>query len=403
MRILIISQLYPSKRHPSSGIFFYNLIKSLLDYPVKILLINPRPYFPSLIAFFKKSLNKWKLDPYEYRRDNLTILRPFLPLLPGNHFTAINGLIWPHILFYLLRKNGYLRPDIIIGYNLLPEGLTAVQLSTRFHTKSVCWVIGSDIHDFAKANLLNKYLTKYELQEANLVLTESDELKRSSITYVNAKSNLHTFYKGIDIQNFKINYAREKLIEQLDLKSDRKYILFVGRLIREKGIVELTKAFVEIADFFPSVDLIFLGEEIQKQEIIAILKQNRVVSRVYFRGIITHQMVSKFMYVSDMLVLPSWAEGLPNVVMEAMASGLPVIATHVGGIPEILEHRKTGLLIQPKCVEDIRNAVCTLLNNEKLRQSLATAAQKLIKDKFDVQKNTKTLYSMLTALINQSI
>ncbi|MFQ5486691.1 MAG: glycosyltransferase [Desulfobacterales bacterium] len=101
------------------------------------------------------------------------------------------------------------------------------------------------------------------------------------------------------------------------------------------------------------------------------------------------------MKISDVLIFPSWSEGLPNVVMEAMAAGLPVVASGVGGIPEILENGVNGLLVPPRNVQSLITATGRMLNDKKLSQDCIRNAKRLIRERFDVKKNVDELCTLL--------
>ena len=123
-------------------------------------------------------------------------------------------------------------------------------------------------------------------------------------------------------------------------------ILFVGRLVPVKGVSVLLGAFGHIASAFPDATLTIVGDGPDRAELQAKAAKLGLDNRVAFTGALSQQQVAARMATSDLFVLPSFAEGLPVVLMEAMASGLPVIATPVAGIPELVEDRVTGRLVE---------------------------------------------------------
>ena len=149
------------------------------------------------------------------------------------------------------------------------------------------------------------------------------------------------------------------------------------------------------------MNLILIGEEVEKEKLNAILRRKGIFDKVILKGITPYREVAYYMKVSELLVLPTWAEGLPNVVMEAMAIGLPVVATDVGGIPEVLENEVTGLSVPAKNVAKLTEAIIRMMEDRTLREACIAKAKKLIFDKFDVKKNANQLYELLVELKNK--
>jgi glycosyltransferase involved in cell wall biosynthesis len=288
--------------------------------------------------------------------------------------------------------------EILLGYNMIPEGITAVRLAKIFKLPVAFWAIGSDVNDFATYNHINYSLSKKCIEQSNLVITESKDLE-NKIKQLSIKgTKVQTFYKGIDISNFQNLPSKNIMIERLQLSPQKKYILFIGRLVYDKGIYELAEAFVTITKKYPDFDLILIGEEIEKEELMRKFEEIGVLDRVFLKGIVPYKEIANYMNISDLLVLPTWAEGLPNVVMEAMAVGLPVVATNVGGIPEVLENGVTGLSVPVKNVKKLTEAVIKMLENKSLRENCIKNAKNLICEKFDVRKNVHQLYNLLQEL-----
>jgi teichuronic acid biosynthesis glycosyltransferase TuaC len=401
MRILVISQMFPCKRHPTSAIFFANLLKELAKKVDEVIVITPRPYIPKFLTKIKKGWAKWYLDPMVSKRNGIGIIRPYVLTLRGISFLGINSLLWQCSLFNVVRNLIKTRKiEILLGYNMIPEGITAVRLAKIFKLPVGFWAIGSDVNDFAKYNQLDHCLIKKCIEKSDIIITESKDLEKKIIQLSTKSLNVKTFYKGIDVSNFQNLPPKDTFLKELQLNPDKRYILFVGRLIYDKGIYEIAHTFVTVAKKYPDLDLILIGEEIEKEKLIGKFIEAGVLNRVLFKGIVPYKEIAYFMKISDLLVLPTWAEGLPNVVMEAMAIGLPVVATDVGGIPEVLENGVTGLSVPVKNVEKLTEAVIKMLENKSLRENCVKNAKKLIYEKFDVKKNVLQLYSLLEKVRN---
>jgi glycosyltransferase involved in cell wall biosynthesis len=377
------------------------MLKELSSKVDNLVVVTPRPYIPKFLSRMRKRWARWYIDPMASKQDGLEIIRPYVLTLRGISFEGINGLLWQYSLYNLIKKLSKKRKfDIIIGHNALPEGIAAGRLAKMFNLPSVIWCIGSDINDFAKYNFLNNYLTKKCIEKSTLVLTTSKDLGNKVKKFSNKSIQVKTFYRGIDLSNFQNIPPRCSLLKELQLNPDKRYILFVGRLIYDKGIYELAEAFDIVARRHTDFNLIVIGEEIEKEKLETKFKNYGVLHRVLFKGIIPHKEVAYYMRISDLLILPTWAEGLPNVVMEAMATGLPVIASEVGGIPEVLENGVTGLSVPAKNVEKLTEAIIKMIEDKDLRENCIRNAKELIQEKFDVKKNAVKFKLILDSLIN---
>ena len=188
-------------------------------------------------------------------------------------------------------------------------------------------------------------------------------------------------------------------MKEMGIDESRNYMLFVGRVMREKGIFELAQSFNAIAIKYPDYDMIILGEAAETDDVKKCFESDQIMKRVHFKGIVSYDDVARYMQISDLLVFPSWSEGLPNVVVEAMAAGLPVVATNVGGIPEILKNGVTGLSVPARDTARLTDAVFTMIEDDKLRQKCINNARDLVMNNFDVKKNTTRLYELLQDVV----
>ncbi|MCP4370831.1 MAG: glycosyltransferase family 4 protein [Deltaproteobacteria bacterium] len=401
MKILVISQMFPCKRHPTSAIFFANLMKELAPKIDELIIVTPRVYIPKFLIKFNKRWRKWYLDPVSSKENGMEILRPYSLFLRGVKFGGINGILIQYSLSRFLKNLVKTRKiELILGYNMIPEGIAAVRLAKMLKLPSGFWAIGSDVNDFANYNRINHYLSKKCIEGCDIVFAESEDLAVKVRSFSQKSVPVKTFYKGIDVSNFQNMPPRNALVNKLQLDPGKKYILFAGRVIYDKGIYELAQAFSRIAKRYQSLDLIIIGEEIEKEKLKAKLENYGIMNRVIFKGTVQFKDVASYMRISDLLVLPSWAEGLPNVVMEAMATGLPVVATNVGGIPEVLENEVTGLSVPAKNDEKLAEALIRMIEDADLRAKCVSNAKKIICEKFDVKKNTFTLYAILQEMKN---
>jgi len=161
-------------------------------------------------------------------------------------------------------------------------------------------------------------------------------------------------------------------------------ILFVGRLVPEKNPMNILEAFRMILNLFPSARLCMIGDGPLRGRVETFIRVHRLQHRVSLqRGAAD---IRPYMAKAWVLAVSSVQEASPNVILEAMASGLPVIASRVGGIPEIVQHGRTGFLFEPYNPESLASFLTTIFRNEPLRQSMSAAARKRVMDCFTLER-----------------
>jgi glycosyltransferase involved in cell wall biosynthesis len=153
--------------------------------------------------------------------------------------------------------------------------------------------------------------------------------------------------------------------------------LFAGSLIPEKGIEILLRAFAKVRDELPSAQLRIAGyaTSAYEQTLRSLTADLRITDQVTFCGYLEVDSLIKEFAAATALVLPSFMDTAPNAVAEAQVAGLPVVATRVGGIPEMIEDNVTGLLVEPYSVESLICGILRLLSDCRLRVAIADAAQ----------------------------
>ncbi len=172
--------------------------------------------------------------------------------------------------------------------------------------------------------------------------------------------------------------------------SDRPNLVgYVGRLSREKGVLNFVKAIPLVLKKCNTVRFIICGEGKLYDCIEDFLKRNNLEGYVKLLGWIPHDHLPYYLNEMKLLVLPSFSEGLPNIVLEAMACGTPVLATRVGAIPEIIKDKKTGFILEssnPKC---IANKIVSVLEKPELLANVSINAYKFVKSNFNFKKTVE--------------
>ena len=178
-----------------------------------------------------------------------------------------------------------------------------------------------------------------------------------------------------------------------------KRLLFVGRLAAVKGVLVLLRAFAQARATHPDAELVLVGDGSERPKIEALARELGLGDAVIFRGFLNQDEVAAELAAADLFVLPSFAEGVPVVLMEAMASQLPVIATRIAGIGELVEPGHAGLLVPPGDDVALAEAIDQLLADPEARAAMGQAGRQKVEAEFDIAKEAETLNRYLTEVI----
>lgn len=191
----------------------------------------------------------------------------------------------------------------------------------------------------------------------------------------------------------KIGAARQLCADQIGLK-----ILFLGWLEEEKGIFELLEACRRLINKRSFV-LSIAGRGNAEKRAMDLVAEYRMDSCVTFEGWARYERKINLLKSADILVLPSWAEGFPNAIVEAMAAKVAVIVSAVGNVPDMLEHRRQAMIVPPKNVDALTNVLEELILNAYLRTTVAERGFAYARENFSTQKGVQRLADIIIAAV----
>ena len=232
-------------------------------------------------------------------------------------------------------------------------------------------------------------------EEADGFIAVSEFIRSQLIKNGCPESKIRVHYIGIDTEKFTPNPEIKK----------EPIVLFVGRFVEKKGCEYLIKAMAQVQTTFPEVELVLIGDGPLRSELEELAKKSLRSYR--FLGVQPSTTVKEWMGRSLLLCAPSVTtekgetEGLPIVILEAMAMGLPVVSSLHAGIPEAVVSGETGFLATEKKWQAIAEHISTLVKNSQLRENFAVAGRKLAVEKFNLQSNTQKLEVIYNELVSQ--
>jgi len=214
---------------------------------------------------------------------------------------------------------------------------------------------------------------------------EVNLIKRANVITVVANSVAQEL-KEYPIENKKIivmgNGIDSTIFKPVEKKSEKKYILFTGRLSYRKGLFDLIDCGKYICEKYPDISFVITGSGILSNTLRERINELGLAKQFKFLGFVTREELIKLYQNATLYVMPSHYEGLPTVLLEAMSCGLPVIATAVSGNLDVITHGKNGLLVPPKSPEKIAEAISLLLDDEQMRNNLGKNARKTIEEQY---------------------
>ena len=215
-------------------------------------------------------------------------------------------------------------------------------------------------------------------------------------------SKVSTIFNAIDIQDLTLRYKEknaEKIREELGLKNE-KVIGIVARVVQDKGHEYFLRAAdLLISDSFPDVKILVVGEGPYLKSIMNLVKRLKIENSVRFLGNVND--ITYALSIIDIFVLPAiWREGFGLSIIEAMAVSKPVIVTNIWALNELVRNRVNGLLVEPKNVSDLANAMRELLMDQELYRKVAANGAEMVKQEFSIPQMAKRVDSLYRQILS---
>lgn len=381
MKILWLTPQFPSVVTSIKGIYLYRTVKYLSrQYNIETWCFYPK--LPPLFNIIRRPLKT--VDIYKYWKSNIPKSDGFLPGIKKENLSFISYVRLPRVLFHYLeayfilhaakRKTKAIDQNYVIYANwIFPAGHLAYLLAKKFKVSYSISLLGTDVHDLKFGTTYWKFAKKI-IESANYVTSVSEELiERCRLNKIDIPAHKILLIDNIyDTDNFKI-LNNIKLRDKYNLNKGKKIILFVGGLVEIKNVDVLIKAFNEINS--DNYILIIAGSGPEESNLKNLASKTKQSGNILFVGDLLSEALIDYYNLADVFCLPSKNEGTPNVIIEALLCGLPVVATNVGGIPKLIRDNKNGILVPRNNSKLLANGLkkATILNwnREELRNSVS--------------------------------
>lgn len=364
--VVFYTQEYPTPNDPTDGVFTQQLADALSAH-TKVTVVCPVPWWPDIPLL--KKVSSWVPSrgiPYFTRRNDVHVYFPKVPLVPylTRGVQPLIQALRAYPLMVKLRNAG--RLDAINAHSVYPDGVAAALLASWLKVPLIQTAIGSDINSNLNSPARMRQIG-WAIKSAETVIAVSHALCETLRRHF-AHPRIYRIPNGINRKLFSPHGPRAKLEASAGSASD--VLLFIGRLHPVKGLDTLLAALgVLKSQGALNFLTVIIGEGGELPALLSQASQLQVADHVRFIGPKAHHEVGDWLRLAKAFCLPSRNEGMPNVVIEAHACGVPVVASDVGGIGELVGEQ-TGILVPPESPDKLAAALAQAMSRQWSQQAI---------------------------------
>lgn len=384
MKILVITPtFYPVMGGAEKGIFE---IFSRLAEKHEVKILTPFPEKKYLASFSRE--DNYRIDKIEVLNfhDSINLLK-----LPG--YWKLRGIIPPFsisIIFEGLKIAETFKPDVSICFYAIPAGLSAIFLKKIKKIPLILSLVGRDIPGPGIPYFWKKYVI-FISKNLNKTIFIS-EFCRKSLGFDSGFGEVIPF--GVDIERFKPGLDGSWIRKKINIPKNARVLFSIQRLDKWKRVDILIKAMKKIIEEMDAY-LVIGGKGHELNNLVKLSKELSLDSRVVFTGYIDDEELPLFYAMADLFVFHSTYETLGLVLLEAMASGKPIVSVKSTAIPEVVEDGKNGILVEPLNPEKFANATIYLLNNPHKMEEFGRISREIAIKKFSIGEVAKKYEEIL--------
>jgi teichuronic acid biosynthesis glycosyltransferase TuaC len=384
MRVLHICWSYPSKLLPADGSFFRNQVEGLRGAGVDVTVAVPMPYVPRTTANLHHRLYRPALLPKVYEFNDIPVFVPRHARMPN--WLPIS--LAPRTMACAVAKSVGSDFDLIHAHFAYPYGWVGLHLSQRWGIPLVLSIHGSDGHTDPYRSELSLRRFRHAVLGADCVLAVSNDLVNRVHDLTGKRAKLLPI--GVDMSRFRPLISQQAARHRLGIRGNQQIILFVGALIPDKGVDKLVAAMESLH----GAQAIFVGEG----PLHGLIKNS---ARCTWVPSVSNDQIPLYLAAADVLALPTVAEGMPTVLIEAGAVGIPVVSTAVSSIPDLLADNR-GLLVPFGDVPALVEAIRDVLTDPDRSSQRANRFRHYLVEYYDSKKNAARLAEVYQDLIARS-
>ena len=343
MKILTFTSLFPNRVKPDFGTFIYQRARHLAARTDNLLqVLAPVPYFPSWL--WAKRWRSFSEAPAAEIVGTLPVSHPRYPLLPM--VMPLHGwLMFLGCLHAARRLHREFRFDCIDAHYVYPDGFAATLLARSLRIPVFLSARGTDINVFPNFSTIRRQI-RWALLQSSGIIAVSAALKNRMVELGIPSEKIKVIGNGVDPERFH-GMDRLEARRQLGIPLKARVLVSVGSLVPVKAHSLLVSAMSEIAGRHQDLVLYIVGEGPERPRLESDIRSKGLDHRILLPGNQPNSSLGLWFNAADLSCLASSREGWPNVISESIACGTPVVATRVGGVPEIITSPDLGLLVEP--------------------------------------------------------
>lgn len=325
-----------------------------------------------------------------HRVDLVTLREDPLNDIGGISLHAGRKLFYANKIWRLRKIIKELRPDILHAHQAASYGFLASFVN---HPRKILSIWGDDIVVFPTKNIFFEMIFRHSLKKAKRITCTSEFLKNKAISYGYGQERIAVIPFGIDLNKFAIPQRPLNRAVRLGIAKG---------FIAKYGIVYLLRAFQQVVNSGRNVELILAGRGDQEDEYKQLAISLGLKEQTTFLGLLKHDKIPEFLAGIDIFVMPSISDGesFGVAALEASASGLPVVATRVGGVPEVVIDNKTGILVDRCDSDQLAVAIDKLIDDAGLRIRMGLAGREFVEKNYRWENNVEAMENLYLEMMN---
>jgi teichuronic acid biosynthesis glycosyltransferase TuaC len=363
MKVLVLSHMYPYALEPTFGLFVHDQVKELARR-CEVIVVSPTPLSPPIVRRLKARWARYASKPSQTRLEGVEVHYPRYINVPGERGFPLSAFFYGWAIKGLVvRLKNTFDFDLIHAHAICADGFAAAQIGRQVGTPVVCTVHGADVNVYPHRTRLTRLVTRKAIRSVDVIITVSAALKEETLALETPKREIRVISNGVDLREFALVDRRQARAE-LGLPQDEKILVYASRLDKAKGLSYLLLAFKTVTERRGDSLLVLVGDGPYKHHLEQEIAELGLQGYVLLPGLRPHAEVARWISAGDLVVQPSLNEGSPLPVYEALACGRPMIASRVGGIPELIISDDYGLLGPPADPEALAEALLRGLRKE---------------------------------------
>jgi len=404
MKVCILATIYPLYEGDFSGIFVHRLAKSLVKRGIEVHAVVPH----TKEVKKEEMMEGVYVHRFQYMFPQSLQTLAYFPGIPENIKKPFNKLqVLPFALMMAKKMLGVIKRydiELINAHWALPSGFLAT-MTKRFHKLPVVTTsYGAELFTIRRKYSIFKPLLKRAISNSDRAIAISDATAEA-VKKFEPRKEVEVIPDGVDTKHFSPENKGDRIKQRYGLEG-YSVILSCGRMVERKGFEYLVRAMPTVIQKFPNTKLVLVGEGPERNRLATLASSLGIGENIVFTGVASDEDLPRYYVACDIFVLPAIidargdTEGSGTTLVEAMASGKPVIGTNVGGIPYAVHNGEEGFLVEQRSPSQLAERIITLLSDQSLRQEFGKRGREAAEGRFSWNKIAERYVLEFEGLIN---